>query len=250
MRTACKPASTQRAKRRRLAAVGVEVDRAVRALLSSAFDRPRNRDRAQQGLAFAPLSERNDAVFDPLQMMDRDVGQFGGRDFLGNSRLRRWDARLVVLFRDAADAARVALRRHWQCGFAPLEKDVLRGKACVVSRAECDLRQHAVLRLRAKPPLDQRFELAALEAARLPIVALVGLHRRHVDPVVDRTSERIAEERQRGGTAPRRIRGNEQTRKTGRQRNGERRTPGDRADRRQRRAFGKKEPLRAGWLGN
>ncbi len=64
-------------------------------------------------------------------------------DFVADARLRRNDARVGILFRDAADAPGIAPRRYRQRRFTAFEEDVLRGEAPVLDRADRELREHA-----------------------------------------------------------------------------------------------------------
>ena len=69
---------------------------------------------------------------------------------------------------------------------AAFEKDVLRGETAVFARAQT--LSCASVRLRGSSrdaALDDRLEFARREAARLPIFAFIGLHRRHCELVVD-----------------------------------------------------------------
>src|SRR6202011_4385862 len=99
--------------------------------------------------------------------------------------------------------------------FTAFEKDVLRGEAAVVARAERELRERAVARVLGLARTQQRLELALAEVARRPVLALVGAHRGDVQLVVDDARERVAEERQRRRVLAMTIRGQQQARVSG-----------------------------------
>ena len=107
-------------------------------------------------------------------------------------------------------------------------------KQRVLTRAERHLLEYAVARPDRETPLDQPFHFAPFKAARFPVVALVGLHRSHVQTVVHGTGERVTEERQHRRVALRCKGGHEQPRVAGRQSYRERVAAGDWPDRRER----------------
>jgi len=99
--------------------------------------------------------------------------------------------------------------------FAAFEKHVLRGKAAIALRADAELRDRRVARIERLAPYDHAGHLAVFEITRLPIVTLVGLHRRNVEFIVDHAGIAIPEERQRGCIGPLLIGGQQEARVAG-----------------------------------
>ncbi len=168
-------------------------------------------------------------VVDAFEMVHADAHQVGDVGLERDARLRRGNRAAGVELGDAADAGRVALRRDRHRRFAAFEKDVLRGEAAVLARADAQLRERAVARIERDSPGHDAFEFARGEAARLPVLAFVGAHRGDRELVVDHARERVAEERQlrRAGLA--RERRQQRARVARRQQHAERRAPRHRA---------------------
>ncbi len=181
------------------AAVGIEVDRAIRTSGANLFDGLRDRNRAKQRLAFAALAERNNAVRNTFQMINCYARKFLRRCLKRDPGLRRRQTRLRFLLGNAAYAARVTLWRYGKRRFAALQKDVLSGKTAIFARAQTDLVQNAIEAIGVYPLLDDPFEFPRCKLPRLPILALVGAHCGSVQFVVDDASKRVTEQRKRRG---------------------------------------------------